>query len=266
MTVHLVVSPHPDDAIWSLGGRIAAWRQAGASCAVVTVFDGAGTTPAEGWRAIADPAARVAEDRAALAVLSCERVSLGLPDAALRTSDTSGGYRYAHPHRLFGPPHAEDEALVGLIAERLRSLLTDATIVHGPLGAGRHVDHRLTRLAVESLEGVETCWYEEFPYPLRAADHRGLIPRVEALEAAHVEAWFSAAQQYRSQVEALCGGPAGLRDGLRERVTRHAADSAASFADRQWVPPRPNRTRPASSESLTASSEAPTHRRSRSAC
>ncbi|WP_181807614.1 PIG-L family deacetylase [Streptomyces shenzhenensis] len=36
----LVVSPHPDDAVWSLGGRLAHWVEQGVPVTVVTIFDG----------------------------------------------------------------------------------------------------------------------------------------------------------------------------------------------------------------------------------
>ena len=40
--VHVFVSPHPDDAALSCGGRIASLRDRGELVAIVTVFSGAG--------------------------------------------------------------------------------------------------------------------------------------------------------------------------------------------------------------------------------
>lgn len=232
----VVVSPHPDDAVWSLGGRLAKWAAAGEPAVVVTAFDGPGPLdPAEPWRAVADPRVRRAEDEAALAGLGSRRISLGLPDAAVRTSGSQCRYTYSHPRRLFGPPSPRDAELADLLAARLRPWLAAAAEVHAPLAAGRHVDHVLVREAVARIAPPRIAWYEEFPYPLRARDVSGLRERRESLRPADLEQWLEGAGRYASQARILCGGVPGLRAALTRRAREHAAGTGLAYADRHWV-------------------------------
>ncbi|MFC5719506.1 PIG-L deacetylase family protein [Streptomyces gamaensis] len=247
----VVISPHPDDAVWSLGGRLARWSAEGLRPTVVTVF--AGTpgerrpAPAGGpeeWRDVADPAVRRAEDLAALAELGAARVALGFTDAALRSG--SGGYRYTRPRALFGPPHPADRQVLADVRAALEPLCAAAASVHVPLAAGGHVDHRLVRAAVAALVPEGTVWYEDFPYRLRERDHAGLLPRFAALAPAHLERWLAAAGHYASQARAHFGGVGRLRAALLDRARAHGAAGAApcgtdgpALADRHWVPDRP---------------------------
>ncbi|GFH38240.1 PIG-L deacetylase family protein [Streptomyces pacificus] len=281
----VVVSPHPDDAVWSLGGRLAHWVARGVPVTVVTVFDGAqpvsepvsasvsasaagsasdtgacrphdrlppahplpsrripasGSSPPDdpdAWRHVARPAIRRREDRAALGELGVGHVSLGFADAALRTSD--GRYRYRSAPRLFAARHPDDHGLPGAIRDALRPLCPPGTRVHGPLAAGRHVDHVVSRAAVERLAAPGTAWYEDFPYPLRRRDHDGLAPSCHPLADAEVERWLAAALHYASQAEALFGGGDGLRRALLARARAHGGEAGAAHADRHWLPAEP---------------------------
>ena len=237
MTDHLVLSPHPDDGVWSLGGRIARWRATGESCAVVTVFDGAPGTVGEDWRQVAAPEVRREEDRRSLATLGTAHLRLGYPDAALRTSGSGAGarHRYSHPRRLFGPPHADDVALVARLREELAPLIATAAVVHVPLAAGHHVDHRLVRSAVEHIAPATTQWYEDFPYPLGRRDHEGLRPVSDPLDPADVAAWTGAAGLHASQALALLGGTQQLHRALLERAERNGREAGVRWADRYWV-------------------------------
>ena len=70
----LVISPHLDDAVLSLGGSIAAWVGSGERVVVATVYTAGPPldTISPGMRRFADYTARCAEDTAACAVLGCE--------------------------------------------------------------------------------------------------------------------------------------------------------------------------------------------------
>jgi LmbE family N-acetylglucosaminyl deacetylase len=248
---HLVLSPHPDDAVWSLGGCLARWRSFGETCTVVTIFDGdpgpmtgdAGPVTPSGeldWRRIAEPSARRAEDRRALAALDCAGISLGLPDAALRSSAPAGEAgdaavpRYRSARRLFGPVHPDDEMETGRLRDLLEPLVATAGAVHVPLAAGHHVDHRLVRSALSPLRPAEVQWYEDFPYPLDARDHAGMVPVTEPLDPADVRKWVTAAAEHASQAEALLGGTEALRQRLTARAARDGSQIGAVAAARQW--------------------------------
>ncbi|MDJ0462513.1 PIG-L family deacetylase [Streptomyces sp. H27-C3] len=251
---HVVVSPHPDDAVWSLGGRLARWASRGTPVTVVTVFDAPAAAGAERlgdaadagdsgtadgldgparWRSIAEPAVRRREDRAALDALGAAHVSLGFTDAALRTSD--GRYRYSSAPRVRGHHHPDDAVLSGAIRDALRPWCPPGARVHGPLAAGRHVDHVLVREAVERLGRPDTAWYEDFPYPLRRRDHDGMTADCEPLTAADLDSWLAGAALYASQARALFGGTDVLRETLLARVRAHGATAELPYADRYWL-------------------------------
>lgn len=242
---HVVVSPHPDDAVWSLGGRLARWVARGVPVTVVTVFDGPVTAGARGggmpdaahgpdaWRSVARPALRRREDRAALTLLGAAHVSLGFTDAALRTSHER--YRYSCAPRVRGPRHADDARLADELGAALRTCCPAGARVHGPLAAGRHVDHVLVREAVERLGQPDTAWYEDFPYPLRRRDHAGMAVGFAPLTPAEIETWLAGAVEYASQARALFGGTAELRGGLLARARAHGTAARVPYAERFWL-------------------------------
>ncbi|MER7487010.1 PIG-L family deacetylase [Streptomyces sp. NPDC126497] len=192
----------------------------------------------DAWRYVARPAVRRREDRAALGELGVEHVSLGFTDAALRTTD--GRYRYRSAPRVFAARHPDDDDLPGAIRDALRPLCPPGTRVHAPLAAGRHVDHVVSRAAVERLAVPGTAWYEDFPYPLRRRDHHGFVARCQSLTDAEVERWLVAALHYASQAEALFGGPDGLRRALLARARAHGAEAGTPHADRHWLGAEPD--------------------------
>lgn len=238
MTQHLVLSPHPDDAVWSAGGRIAGWVRAGEPVTVLTVFDGpagsdggpADQPPAGGWRRMADPAVRRAEDRDALDLLGARLVQAGLPDAALRVVD--GRPRYSSRLRLFASPHESDRGLVTRIAGLVADLLDTTIRLHVPLAAGRHVDHVLVRAAAESLPDCALEYYEDFPYRLAAADHRGLVADLHEVRA---DGWLRAALRYRSQVDAMFGSCGAFARALLTRARQYGRAIGARYAERTWT-------------------------------
>jgi len=222
---HILLSPHPDDAVWSCGGRIARWCARGDRVCVVTVFDDGAPAP-RGWRSIADPPRRRLEDAAALDLLGAERLSLGLPDAALREDD--GTPRYESPRRLFGRAHPLDAGLGALVAEEVASLAPHG-VVHAPLGLGGHVDHRIVRDAALDLD-ADVEWYEEFPYEGEAP--AGIEPAWHEVD---LEAWVAAGLCYRSQVRALLGDPAAFEAALTRRAAERGAEAGVAFAERAWT-------------------------------
>ncbi|HEX6358695.1 PIG-L family deacetylase [Actinophytocola sp.] len=218
MTARLVVSPHPDDAVWSLGGCLARWRHAGDPVTVLTVFDGPPSGPVAGWRQVAEPAVRHEENRRALTTVDVLGASVGLPDAALRTGDR--GPRYPRLLSLFTRPNPDDAALPGAIAATIRAHLAPGAALYAPLAAGNHVDHQLVRAAVETdpVLRARATWYEDIPYRLGPRDTTGLHPRHEPVD---LSAWLTAAACYESQADALLGGVPQLRATLTERAADH---------------------------------------------
>lgn len=158
----LVVSPHLDDAVLSLGGTIAGWSAAGERVVIASVYT-AGPPLEEiepSMRCFADYATRRAEDAAACAQLGAEPRYLDQIERAFRKPYLSNNAYFTTPpdRSGFGTLEQVKAALEPLAA------LEPAHIVV-PLGIGNHIDH------VETLVAA-TEWAHE----------RGLLSRLRFYE------------------------------------------------------------------------------------
>lgn len=187
------VSPHLDDAALSCGGGIARLVRAGAPVTVVTIFTadqplGEPLSPLAlrshaSWGVGDQPfAARREEDRAGLSLLGTELEHLGLLDAIYRRSP-SGQALYTNP--LVAPAPDDVERYLPRIVAALGDSAATAHLggrVFCPAGIGGHVDHELTRMAVERVAKADAIvYYDEYPYSAR--------PDVSAGEAGGADAW-----------------------------------------------------------------------------
>ena len=134
----LVVSPHLDDAVLSVGGSIAAWSAAGERVVVATVFtDGPPLdTVAPSMRALADYPARRREDADACAAVGAEVRWLGHVERAFRRPFLTARACFTTP--LDRAEFVERAAVQASLAS-LDALAPDRILV--PLGVGNHVDH-----------------------------------------------------------------------------------------------------------------------------
>jgi len=138
----VVVSPHLDDAILSVGAAIAARVAAGQRVTIATVCS------------VVDDDHRPDHDRAAAAIVGADTIHLGIDDAPRR------GYQVSWA----GLCEVDDDtAIVDDIARRLAPVVAGDVEVWGPLGCGGHVDHRATLQAVLALR-PDGSLYEERPY------------------------------------------------------------------------------------------------------
>lgn len=142
----VVLSPHLDDAVLSLGADIAERVRAGEPVAVWTTFTAApapGTVPS-GLRRFADYSARIAEDGRALALLGAGSRRLDLPERVWRTPPARGlGAAFRTP-----PDATGFEQLARLEEVAGEALGRPGTRVLAPLGIGHHVDHLEVAVAV----------------------------------------------------------------------------------------------------------------------
>lgn len=243
MPTHLYLSPHLDDAAFSVGALIHQQTRAGERVVVVTVC--AGEPPPtealspfarslhERWQTSGDAvAARRAEDRAALEVLGAEAMYLSVPDCIYRTDPVTGQNLYPSRESLFGALSPAEAPLVHRLADELRGVLAalGATRVFAPLGIGGHVDHQLTRQAAEGL-GVALTYFEDYPYAARTSDAdewgglaRGLTPKWVDIAEADLEAHARAIAAYRSQRSTFWADEAELRRSLRQFADRGPTD------------------------------------------
>jgi LmbE family N-acetylglucosaminyl deacetylase len=208
-TSHLVLSPHPDDAVLSLGGCISAWKRQGEATTVITVFDGPprnGITPAareDAARYEGDPVEiRRTEDRRAVNALGADLVPLGLPELVHRWR-SNGTPRLGGLVDIYGPIEPDDEPVIEEVLEQVGPLVS-GNIVHVPIGVGGHVDHRIVRAAAERLD-IHLEYFEDLPYAIRENVHDNSV-EWPPLANDDVDTWFRAIAMYESQMWNLFEG------------------------------------------------------------
>jgi LmbE family N-acetylglucosaminyl deacetylase len=162
----VAVSPHLDDAAFSVGATLATLSDAGHDVTVLTVFAGSVRSPTgfalacqtdKGLAAEVDyMAVRRAEDAVAVAVLRTRFDHLPFREAPHR------GYECAAA--LFAGVRSDD-----VVWQDVRAALRpyDADLWLAPQGLGGHVDHLQVVRAVAALDRP-TAWWRDAPYVLRA--------------------------------------------------------------------------------------------------
>ncbi len=259
---YIYLSPHPDDAVLSCGGRIWQQTQAGERVLVVTIFASAPAPDAPlspfaqelhaRWGHLdgAD-ARRRAEDRAALALLGADVIHWPYADCIYRQTPDSH-FPYASEEALWGEIHPGEASLVAELAARITALpLKDGGegVVYAPLAAGHHVDHKIVRRAVSDPpastdRGYAVVFYEDYPYaedPRAVRDALGAqatqwraesVPLVE--EALEIK--IAAIAQYRSQLSTFWTSQAQMAAAIRAFVEQVGGGSPA---ERYWRFERP---------------------------
>jgi LmbE family N-acetylglucosaminyl deacetylase len=179
----IIVSPHPDDAALSVGGMIllatmnlpafapgqfASWIGNHSDAQDILLLDIFSRTAWTRLPGVTDPGAitslRLAEERLAARLMRICLYLLDLPEALLR-GHTMGDVFTAAPHQ-------QDQLAAHLIEQEIIGLAS--THPHArwllPLGAGQHLDHRLSRdaalaaLARAAIPRAQIAFYEDLPY------------------------------------------------------------------------------------------------------
>jgi LmbE family N-acetylglucosaminyl deacetylase len=222
------VSPHLDDAAFSVGGTLAALADAGHEVVVATVFTASVPDPTgfaltcqtdKGLAPDVDYLAlRRDEDRAALDVLGAGHLHLGLPEAPHRG--------YGSAAALFAGVRADDDPPV---REALAGLHADLWL--GPQALGGHVDHVLVHRALRAL-GRPTAWWRDVPYVLRdpAARPPEELPRslTELRLPVDEDRRARACRCYATQLGFQFGGADGVAPALAGLPEPLLADPAAA--------------------------------------
>ena len=240
----VVLSPHLDDAVYSLGGLLA-WRaRQGDSVEVWTIC--AGEPPPGPLSPLAQVlhqvwglsveevvAVRRAEDHAACRLLGLVPRHLDVPDAIYRR-DAHGQPLYPDFEALTGVLHPADEPLVDALAAQFRREWPVEAQVVAPLAIGGHVDHRLIRAAAEAV-GRPLAYYADFPYAareglpaLRALPQEGWQV-LQAPPAEAQKAWVQGILAYASQKASFWAS----EEELEAEVRAFAGEGGG----RLWTPP-----------------------------
>lgn len=250
----LVVSPHLDDGVLSVGGTIARLSAAGSAVVVATLFTGSPPAPLSvGARAfheqcgLGDDAMRhrAEEDEAACDAVGAEHRHLDLPEALYRI-DADGRHLYRDGRDIFGPDPLAEPGVISAVEKELRRLLDwlrpDAVVA--PLGVGDHVDHAITKVAVRrcNIDPARLRWSEDVPYALyphlrgwEARLTRELVSETELLGESEWMGKIAAVSCYASQLGILWHDPAPWHQQLLDYADRIGDGRTA---ERLWRQPQ----------------------------
>lgn len=224
----IYISPHFDDAILSCGGLIAGQSRRGLQVEIWTVC--AGYPPPgplsdfasrlhQTWDSgdgIQTVELRRQEDERAAECVGADLVHFDIPDCIYRQAP-SGEALY--PESVFGPPRPEEADLPERIATAMRSELLPGDNLAAPLALGGHIDHRLVRQAVDSLN-FPHYYYADIPYLFN--DPESLTPAAAGLQAqrfpvsaADLREWLDGIAAYRSQLSSLLKDERTLKAAVR---------------------------------------------------
>ena len=156
-----ILSPHRDDAAFSLGLALSRWKTRLVKITVVNFFTETEYAPRALYTHVAGISAlRRKEDQFALRSIDprIRLESLNLLDAPLRLDIDLDSI--CRPETSAGEEHSEAEKLTQYIRKYFRRGL-----VLAPLGLGGHVDHLAVRsAALLSAVGHRLGFYEDLPY------------------------------------------------------------------------------------------------------
>jgi LmbE family N-acetylglucosaminyl deacetylase len=167
----IVLSPHPDDAIFCLGGLLAEIRKKSEITITVYDFFSASNFTKHGIGDVREVSnIRKAEEKSVFRELAISGEFFDYPDSVVR------GYEVSNPE-LDYPDRVIDE-LDDLVIESITSKLREIFSRHSnrffffPSANGNHVDHLCLLSAIEGLlpeyKSMSWAFYEDMPYSARA--------------------------------------------------------------------------------------------------
>lgn len=230
----IYLSPHLDDAALSCGGLI--WEQTHTGIEVEMWTICAGEPPSGEISPLAQElhtrwqsgsplqtlSLRRAEDQNAARRLGATARHFPIPDCIYRR-DAQGNWLY--PQKIFTPLSPAENTLPEQIASLLEKKLTNYDTLVCPLALGGHVDHLLTRVAVERLK--RPLWYyADIPYLLRNPQEinqatLGLSASPFFISPAGLSAWQDATAAYPSQISSLFEDERDMRQRIREYLQQN---------------------------------------------
>jgi LmbE family N-acetylglucosaminyl deacetylase len=243
MPSYLVLAPHPDDAAYSLGGRIHQLATAGHQVIIYTVMGGSppDSQPSNAfidshharWNIGPDAKSVVAhrrrEDETAAAALGAQVVFGNFPEALYRVHPETHAPLYHDYNALFGNPDKADPLTPTLIANAIAFQITGKLAgIFAPLAIGGHVDHRLAREVGLRLgqqnATVPTYFYEDYPYAREGKErvtmalkafNQPLVRWVYSFDEASLAAKIQASGQYKSQLDSFWANAQAMDADLR---------------------------------------------------
>jgi len=231
----IYLSPHFDDVAFSCGGLVWEQAQRGLPVCVWTICGGdppagqlstfARSLHARWQTGDAFLQERREEDVTSCRVMGADYLHFSIPDCIYRRGGPDNLPLYASEEAIFGELHPQEAGLVEKLSREIEMQLARDSRLVCPLALGGHVDHRLTRAAVEKL-GREVWYYADYPYAcqdasgLEALATSGWRVTVFHLSEAGVEAWVGAVAAHASQISTFWPGRAAMQAEIRAYARR----------------------------------------------
>ena len=226
----IYLSPHFDDAAFSCGGLIWEQVQKGDQVSIFTIC--AGEPPvgpiseyAQGLHArwstgLEAVAVRREENRRSCQVLGAEAIDFTIPDVIYRRSTSDGSPICESDADLTAGLRPEEGHLIALLKKELDKRIPADCEIISPLAIGGHIDHKLTRAAVESL-GRPARYYADFPYLLDLEDpqvnpeQRGMRQELHPISEKGLDAWQASIAAHTSQISTFWDNAKQMREVVR---------------------------------------------------
>ena len=233
-TVHLFLSPHYDDAVYSCGGTIYQLTQQGAKVIILTLMSGNPTLPLPDTPIIRDVhqrwqtgdnsvMARRAEDERAVRIIGADVSYTDVPDCIYRVAH-SGAALYPTEESLWGVVHPDDPA-----PDKLRALtLPQPMMIYAPLAVGNHVDHQIVRdWAMALAQQYPVRFYTDYPYmreaekveQAKSAFTGSLQSEDVLLSPAALTAKIEAMAAYQSQISSFWEDATAIAEDVQRTFT-----------------------------------------------
>ncbi|MCA9913002.1 MAG: PIG-L family deacetylase [Anaerolineae bacterium] len=248
--MHLFLSPHYDDAVYSCGGRIAQLSDAGEAVQILTLMAGIPELPLpdtpivrdnhQRWQAGENPVyQRREEDQTAAKILGASVQYAGLLDCIYRMEGDRAVY--ATEESLWGGVQPHDPAIRQI---RAIDLPTGISALYAPLGVGQHVDHLLVRdWALEILAGqppFPVIFYEEYPYLREATAVTSALGQLAIPMTMHrhpltqddIQRKIEAMKAYRSQIVSFWENS----DAVAAEVCQTFKRESGGYAEQVYMP------------------------------
>lgn len=247
--MHIFLSPHFDDAVYSCGGSIHCLSRKGEAVEIYTLMSGIPQGPlpdtsiirnvTKRWQAGDNPVpARREEDVAAARCIGASVRFTPLLDCIFRTVQDEA--LYPSQSSIFGEIHPKDPTLEELTL--LEFDFSNASCIYAPLAAGHHVDHQLVRdwacILGLSYPHLRVFFYEDFPYTrdskavVRAAAELAvpLRPHPFYFEEADLVAKAKGAAAHRSQISSFWRAEEDILPDLQQAF--RAEDAPGPYVER----------------------------------
>ena len=218
----IFLSPHLDDAVFSCGGLLSYLAEQGVPTKIVTIFSNQVSDPTQfteyarslhtRWGTGDDPyRIRKQEDTNACRLIGAEQVHLGFFECIYRFLP-NGLPLVSSDDELFGEIKPDEGELIRQVAEKIVGTTSGKYICVCPLGLGHHIDHQITRRAVEMSQ--KPLYYADLPYALGLPVQvfTGMTRLSFNIPDKNATEWAKANLLYASQISTFWNSPLQMVD------------------------------------------------------